>query len=94
LPSFYQTPENLLRDGLARAPFQIHRHLVLAEYLDRYDRQNEAYEQLKSALVWSPMRYDGFDVWRTDLFVKLLGMAKSRQDQATLQELLTAIEVG
>ncbi|MGK0342475.1 MAG: O-antigen ligase [Candidatus Azotimanducaceae bacterium] len=90
----YQTPENLLRDGLARAPFQIHRHLVLAEYLDRYDRQNEAYEQLKSALVWSPMRYDGFDVWRTDLFVKLLGMAKSRQDQATLQELLTAIEVG
>jgi len=89
----YQTPENLLRDGLSKAPFEIHRHLVLAEYLDQHGREDEAYEQLKSALVWSPMRYDRYDVWRTDLFVKLLGMAKSRQDQATLRELLKAINV-
>ncbi|MFT7244531.1 MAG: O-antigen ligase [Candidatus Azotimanducaceae bacterium] len=88
----YQTPENLLRDGLAHAPFELHRHLVLAEYLEQHDRQEEAYDQLKSALVWSPMRYDGYDVWRTKLYVKLLGMAKSRQDDATLQKLLASIE--
>ena len=88
----YQTPENLLRDGLAHAPFQLHRHLVLAEYLDQHGREDEAYDQLKSALVWSPMRYEHYDVWRTDLYVKLLGMAKSRQDDATLQKLLASIE--
>lgn len=90
----YQTPEKLLRDGLARAPFQLHRHLVLAEYLDQHGREDEAYLQLKSALIWSPMRYDDYHVWRTSLFIKLLGMAKSRQDEATLQALLKTIEAS
>jgi len=89
----YQSPEQLLRGGLALAPFQIHRHLVLAEYLDQHDRKAEAYEQLKSALVWSPMRYDRYDVWRTDMFIKLLGMAKSRQDETTMRALLKALDV-
>ena len=86
-----QSPEQLLRDGLANAPIQIHRHVVLAEYLQEQGRDDEAYEVLKAALVWWPMRYDDYRIWRTQLHTKLLGMAKRRGDKQTLQLLLDKV---
>ena len=88
----YQTPEKLVREGLALAPFQIYRHLMLADFLVEHERYDEAYTVMQSALKWAPMRYEDYRMWRTDLYVKLLRMAKARGDQATLETLLATIE--
>lgn len=87
-----RTPEDLIREGLALAPFQIYRHLMLAEYLDQHGRSDEAYEVLKAAIKWAPMRYDEYQKWRTEFYVKLLRMAKARNDQEVLRTLLETME--
>lgn len=88
LDEISSSPEQLLRDGLANAPFQIHRHVVLAEFLEQQGRDDDAYQMLKSALVWWPMRYTDYRVWRTQLHAKLLRMAKRRGDVETIRLLL------
>jgi hypothetical protein len=87
-----QTPEQLIRDGLAQAPFQMHRQLMLAEYLISHDREDEAYDLLKSGLNWAPMRYDDYQKWRTEFYVKLLRIARARDDRETLNLLLATVE--
>ena len=64
---------------------------MLAEYLQEQGRDDEAYEVLKAALVWWPMRYDDYRIWRTQLHTKLLGMAKRRGDKQTLRLLLDKV---
>jgi len=88
LDEINSSPEQLLRNGIANAPFQIHRHVVLAEFLVQQGRADDAYQMLKAAMVWWPMRYDEYRVWRTQLHIKLLGMAKHRGDEETIRLLL------
>lgn len=88
LDEISSAPEQLLRSGVANAPFQIHRHVVLAEFLEQQGREDDAYQMLKAAIVWWPMRYNEYRVWQTQLHVKLLRMAKRRGDDETIRLLL------
>lgn len=88
VPEVYQTPELLLRGGLALTPIRIQAHVQLANYLERVGRHDEAYDILKAGLRWSRLRYNNYRDWRWQLRSMLLTRAQARQDQATLEALL------
>jgi O-antigen ligase len=88
VPEIYQSPELLLRGGLALTPIRIQAHVRLANYLELVGRDDEAYEILKAGLRWSPLKYNNYRDWRWQLRSMLFVRAQARQDEVTLQALL------
>ncbi len=92
LEEIYQTPENLLREGVTLAPCYIRSYLSLVTLLENSGRKDEAYAlMVERALPWSLLRYDNYRPYRQALFRKILRSAQVRGDDEVLRKLLSVI---
>ena len=86
----YQTPERLYREGLSITPLRLRPRVSLARYLNRLDRQDEAYDVLLSGMDVTLMRYPQYRHWRLAWQAELRKAATEKGDSETLAELRKA----